>query len=201
MDPCETSRNVCQRVIQISLLSIGMLLVLTYQHGVIAQDATEVFGGAFDDDSTEIDSTGFDDGDESPTTPNDVDGTNIPDESTARGRRPEIENVHELPEATGVPESIVDSSSVAPNSDDQLEFETITERYPDGKTKIKRQVTQDSEENYVNHGPWIEYDQAGNEIMGGTYRLGERDGEWFRYFTPKEAKIFSSAPYNQFNTE
>ena len=66
--------------------------------------------------------------------------------------------------------------------------ETITERYPDGTTKISRQVTQDTDHNYVNHGAWTGWNQRGEKLSQGEFRLGRRHGRWTRLYTLSELR-------------
>lgn len=56
--------------------------------------------------------------------------------------------------------------------------ETITENYPNRQTKIERQVVQDDERNYVNHGPWKMWDPAGRLVAHGEFRFGKQHGTW-----------------------
>lgn len=56
--------------------------------------------------------------------------------------------------------------------------ETITENYPNRKTKIERQVVQDDERNYVNHGPWKMWDPEGRVVAHGEFRFGKQHGSW-----------------------
>ncbi len=79
-----------------------------------------------------------------------------------------------------------------------LPQETIRERYGDGQIKIERGVAQDDNENYVNHGPWRMWDEAGNLIAEGTYRFGKRHGKWLRWYQATDAELFSLPPFNLF---
>lgn len=76
--------------------------------------------------------------------------------------------------------------------------ELITERYPDGSVKIERQVVQDAEGNYVNHGPYTEYDRNGKVVRSGEFRNGKPHGKWTRYFQAGECSLFSGALEKQF---
>lgn len=58
--------------------------------------------------------------------------------------------------------------------------ELITERYANGKIKIQRQVQQDADRNYRNHGSWVMYDQQGKLAAQGGYVNGQRHGNWLR---------------------
>ena len=49
--------------------------------------------------------------------------------------------------------------------------EVIKERYPSGEVKIEREVTQDAGGNYLNHGAWKMFDERGNLVAQGEYRL------------------------------
>ncbi|MGI9429654.1 MAG: hypothetical protein ACR2NM_13415, partial [Bythopirellula sp.] len=45
--------------------------------------------------------------------------------------------------------------------------EVFVERFPEGSIKVEREVTLDPEGNYVNHGPWRMWSQAGKLIAEG----------------------------------
>jgi antitoxin component YwqK of YwqJK toxin-antitoxin module len=78
------------------------------------------------------------------------------------------------------------------------EVEIVRERYADGKVRIERQVTLDSEGNYVNHGAWKQYSQKGDVIAEGTYNFGLRAGMWTRWIGQNEKNVLHDAPFNQF---
>jgi len=91
-----------------------------------------------------------------------------------------------------------DADDVA-NADDQPGVELIQERYPNRAIKIEREVTQDEQGNYINHGIWKMWDQQGNIIAEGQYRDGERHGLWKRFYKQGDAPLFSQAPFTGFN--
>lgn len=76
--------------------------------------------------------------------------------------------------------------------------ETIKERFPSRAIKISREVIQDSNGNYVNHGIWKQFDEKGNIVAEGTYRYNQRDGIWKRGLNRDSASLLSTTPYNQF---
>lgn len=78
------------------------------------------------------------------------------------------------------------------------EVEVVTERYPNGTPRVRREVTQDAYENYVNHGLYESYDPQGNVIMSGEFRMGRQDGLWTRIFNAGEAELFSGTLDRQF---
>lgn len=79
------------------------------------------------------------------------------------------------------------------------ETEIINERYASGAVKVRREVTQDAAGNYVLHGEWAMWDEKGNPIAQGTFRDHQRHGTWIRWHRNRdEAKLFSEAPYNEF---
>lgn len=78
------------------------------------------------------------------------------------------------------------------------EVELVRERYLDGKVRIERQVTLNNDGNYVNHGAWKMYSQAGDVIAEGQYTFGERTGLWTRWNGRKDSSIFNEFPYNNF---
>lgn len=82
--------------------------------------------------------------------------------------------------------------------DGTSDYETIKERYPDGRVKIERGVTQDDRENYINHGPWRLWSDTGDLVAEGTYRYGKRHGRWVRVYRAEDADLFSLPPFNLF---
>jgi antitoxin component YwqK of YwqJK toxin-antitoxin module len=82
---------------------------------------------------------------------------------------------------------------------DGLTAEVIKERFADGSVKIEREVTQDAEGNYLNHGSWKLWDERGNLLAQGQYHFGERAGTWVRWYrNPAEAPVLKFPPYNEF---
>ncbi len=84
------------------------------------------------------------------------------------------------------------------NGEAEAEVEVIRERFPNRRVKIEREVTQDEYGNYVNHGSWKQFDEAGTLIAQGQYQQGERDGVWHRWHQRRQSRLFSQAPYNGF---
>jgi antitoxin component YwqK of YwqJK toxin-antitoxin module len=79
------------------------------------------------------------------------------------------------------------------------DVEVIRERFPNGKVNIERETTQDAQGNYVNHGSWKMWDQAGNLVAQGQYEYGNRTGTWIRWYrSVTEAKLLTTLPYKQF---
>jgi antitoxin component YwqK of YwqJK toxin-antitoxin module len=76
--------------------------------------------------------------------------------------------------------------------------EVVRERFPDGKVRIEREVTIDAAGNYVNHGTWRMWDVAGKLVAEGRYELGERTGEWLRWWARGEAPLLVTPPFDQF---
>ncbi len=77
-------------------------------------------------------------------------------------------------------------------------IEIIQERYAGGELKVRREVTQDKEDNYILHGEWKMWDEAGNLIGSGDYRNNRREGPWFRVHTAKDAELLAEIPYTEF---
>jgi antitoxin component YwqK of YwqJK toxin-antitoxin module len=96
--------------------------------------------------------------------------------------------------AAGVPAAAQGETRLAgPDRD----TEEVVERYPNGRIKIKRHVTQDNQRNYINHGPWTLFDMEGNPVATGYYKQGKRDGAWSR-LQPKASKRFDGPAYKGF---
>jgi antitoxin component YwqK of YwqJK toxin-antitoxin module len=81
--------------------------------------------------------------------------------------------------------------------------ELITDRYPDGRSRIERQVTLDTEGNYVNHGTWKMLAKDGTPIAEGQFEMGKRVGTWTRWYGRDEngrtdTRLINAAPFNRF---
>ena len=81
---------------------------------------------------------------------------------------------------------------------DGLPVEVIRERYPNSAVKIEREVTQDTQGNYINHGSWKMWDERGTPIAQGQFHLGDRDGLWTRWYRSRDARIFSEPPFKSY---
>ncbi len=66
---------------------------------------------------------------------------------------------------------------------EEIATEEVTERYDNGRVKVRRHVIKDSQRNYLNHGPWKMFDPDGKLVATGHYKLGKREGAWSRLQT------------------
>lgn len=96
--------------------------------------------------------------------------------------------VTSAPQAVGIEE--------AKPIDDAVEI--VRQRRPDGTVEIERQVTQDDEGNYINHGTWKQYDTENKVIAEGKYDKNQRHGTWMRQFTAADTKLCGEEPYRSF---
>lgn len=108
--------------------------------------------------------------------------------------------VEELPPASeaildGLNQAIADAHSTPEGS--YANAELVTERYENGDVKIEREVIQDQDQNYVNHGKWKSYDREGNAAIEGRFKINEMDGVWTRVYRHREPKLLNIAPFNQ----
>jgi antitoxin component YwqK of YwqJK toxin-antitoxin module len=88
---------------------------------------------------------------------------------------PEGSATETKPELTDIPASdAIDST--APN---EL-TEVIQERHPNGTIRLERHVMQDANDNFLNHGSWVMFNDRGHETARGEYRQGKRTGIWVR---------------------
>lgn len=86
-----------------------------------------------------------------------------------------------------------------PRAEADPQREVIRERYPNREVKIEREVTQDAEGNYINHGNWKMLTPSGELVAEGRYHYGERQGLWSLRAERDDAPLFASAPYDQFD--
>lgn len=101
---------------------------------------------------------------------------------------PRLEGLEEVPEV----------NITAPIPAEAPQTDLVQERYPNGSLKIAREVTQDREGNFINHGSWKEWNLQGELVSEGEYRHGVRHGVWRRVLKANESPLFSAAPYNQY---
>lgn len=97
-----------------------------------------------------------------------------------------------------VTDEVVDDEVSMPAIGSTGAIEVVQERYPDGKVKIRREMTLDAAGNYVLHGAWTMWDPQGNEVASGHYQHGKRDGLWTRQLTNRDSKIFATRPYDEY---
>jgi len=137
------------------------------------------------DDATPTDADSADEDDSTQT--DSADGDADPDSFDAESEEPgdDADETDPKPE-DGEPES------------DLIEPELIQERYPNRAIRIEREVRQDANGNYVNHGVWKMWDQRGNVIAEGQFQDGERDGTWNRWYRAAEVDLIKTMPYEQF---
>ncbi|HEV3418589.1 MAG TPA: hypothetical protein VG056_17330, partial [Pirellulales bacterium] len=69
--------------------------------------------------------------------------------------------------------------------------EKVTDRYPNGKIKVEREVGQDGKGNYVNQGTYKVFDPDGQVIMAGEFLNGKQNGKWMQQFDKDEGHLFS----------
>jgi antitoxin component YwqK of YwqJK toxin-antitoxin module len=81
---------------------------------------------------------------------------------------------------------------VTPSEAADAKAETITERYPNGSTKIQRQIVQDAAGNYVNQGAYTMYDLDGKVLRTGEFRSGKLHGKWVQTFNKDEQHLFTA---------
>ena len=90
-----------------------------------------------------------------------------------------MQAIEELLPTTPLRKPIPGYQSAAPRT--RSAPEQIVERYPNRMIRIQRQVIQDEHRNYVNHGPWKEFDPQGRVIAEGEYQMGKRHGAWTQW--------------------
>jgi antitoxin component YwqK of YwqJK toxin-antitoxin module len=81
---------------------------------------------------------------------------------------------------------------------DAGKVELVTERYPNGKVKIEREVGQDAAGNYVNQGSYKFYNLAGEVVKSGEFFSGKQIGKWTQTFTKDEGQLFSCGQEGEF---
>ncbi|MCA9261651.1 MAG: toxin-antitoxin system YwqK family antitoxin [Planctomycetales bacterium] len=80
----------------------------------------------------------------------------------------------------------------------------VVEKYSDGKPRVEREAIQMSDEQFINHGSYVEYYANGNKYAEGTYKQGVYDGVWKFWYENgqlcKEVKFAEGVPDGQWET-
>ena len=74
----------------------------------------------------------------------------------------------------------------------------IRKRYDNGKDHLVRQVLQDEQGNFYNHGPWQLFNRRGDLMASGQFVDGLMDGTWERWHTAKSGGMFATKPFTEF---
>jgi antitoxin component YwqK of YwqJK toxin-antitoxin module len=96
--------------------------------------------------------------------------------------------------------SFVTAESFPSSAARKIESHTkiIYERYSDGRVRIERKVTVDSDGNFVNDGVWREWSPDGMLIAEGRLARGRHAGRWTRWLDRDDAELLATAPFDQF---
>ena len=125
------------------------------------------------------------------------------DTKPQRRRRPPVNTIPGLRSDTEMIEDDSETTSEIDLSSDQIdpeaEREVIQERYKSGILKIRREMTLDVAGNYVKHGQWTMFSEAGEEIASGKFLANQRHGPWRKIISPDEASLLKTQPYTQFD--
>lgn len=106
--------------------------------------------------------------------------------------------VEEKEVEAAVPKTRDDGDEPDTEQVDGRTVETIRERNARGQVRLLRQVAQDTEGNYVNHGVWKKWDDAGQLVAIGDYRDGERHGHWEQVVFAQYTPLLKHEPYREF---
>lgn len=104
------------------------------------------------------------------------------------------EKFEELPPAA---QPVVPDAEILTGTASKLETEVVRERFDNRRVKIEREVVQDADQNYINHGKWKEWDAAGNVLVEGRHKHNQKDGVWTRLYHSRETKLLNIAPFNR----
>lgn len=91
------------------------------------------------------------------------------------------------------------SAAAAPEVLEMGKVEVVTERYPDGKIKLEREVGQDAAGNYINQGLYKQYAHSGELVKAGEFLNGKRQGKWTQHLAKDEGHLFSASQDKQWS--
>jgi antitoxin component YwqK of YwqJK toxin-antitoxin module len=81
---------------------------------------------------------------------------------------------------------------------DMGKLEMVTERYPDGKVKIEREVGLNTAGSYINQGSYKLYSQTGEVLKSGDFLNGSQQGKWTQTMATDRGHLFSEGKDSQF---
>jgi antitoxin component YwqK of YwqJK toxin-antitoxin module len=102
---------------------------------------------------------------------------------------------HKLAPATGPFKAAGPASGIL----DMGKLETVTQRYPDGKIKVEREVGQDAAGNYFSQGMFKLYAPTGEVVKAGEFLNGKQQGKWTQQLAKDEGHLFSASHDNQWS--
>ncbi len=82
---------------------------------------------------------------------------------------------------------------------DMGKLETVTQRYPDGKVKVEREVGQDAAGNFFSQGIYKYYSPSGDVLKSGEFLNGKQQGKWTQQLAKDEGHLFSAGHDNQWS--
>lgn len=97
--------------------------------------------------------------------------------------------------ATDDPVSELQDAPARPNLDGIGPIEVVRQHYPNGRVMLEREVVQDAEGNYINHGAWKMWNPEGDMVVDGATRDGQLHGSWTRVYEGDESRLFSELPF------
>lgn len=110
----------------------------------------------------------------------------------------DFENEHASPPSKSLLNDSSKAKRIVPiESQANDSVEIIRDRFSNGRVRIERQVALDQEGNFVNHGDYQEWNEAGDLVVTGKYEMGKKQGSWVRICQAKESKLFQSYPYDK----
>ena len=125
----------------------------------------------------------------------------LDEEATADVALTEEEPVAETTEEPETEEAVTEEPATeaapAPAANDQTS-EVIEERYPNGALKIVREVVQDAQGNYLNHGTWKMLSEKGLVQVEGQFYEDARHGVWNRWYAAGEVAFLRQKPFTEF---
>jgi antitoxin component YwqK of YwqJK toxin-antitoxin module len=180
------------------MTSMALGLVLAWQ-GLPAQAQQAAFPGeptptrlreAVDTDQGDSDDAADDADEMSEDSTDDESNTKL--EAPRNSRRED-----DAPKASKAPKARKNAET---SRSEPTEREIIKERFADGSVKVEREVAQDAEGNYHNHGIWKTWDARGNLLAQGEFNHGNRCGTWVRWYrNPSEVPLLMKLPYSKYN--
>lgn len=123
----------------------------------------------------------------------------VPEDDAEMPQALEPEPLTEDDAAEAAEPMTVEDKKPAPSAVADDTSEVIEERYANGALKIAREVVQDAQGNYLNHGNWRMFNERGALVVEGQYYEDARHGVWNRWYQAGELAFLRQKPYTEFS--
>ncbi|MFK7734954.1 MAG: toxin-antitoxin system YwqK family antitoxin [Pirellulaceae bacterium] len=110
----------------------------------------------------------------------------LPGETTGLPESPKVAEIQRLLNRTGAAAKKLGNAEKRAGSAGEAEL--VQQRFSNGRVNVERWVSETADGDFVNHGTYVRYNEAGQVVVSGRYNMGERIGEWTREISAKDVE-------------